>query len=340
VTPATRIKYYLSRFLPTYKTILQTGLFDEQYYCTKYPDVSQTGLEPLAHFIYAGCREKRQPHPLFDIEFYLSQLGPSQKKKINPLIHYHQVGADIGLDPHPLFLTNFYIEQVETTGDTLSTNPIIHYMSEGYLKKIATHPLFNRDYFLATASKDTTFTSDHPLLDYLLNDDFFKVSPHPLFDPGYYLVQLQDDVDCNIPLLMHYMTYGVKHGLEPHPLFDVSSYKSQLSENETTGWEPLSHYLIEGRKKGLNPLPTVGMLTDQFKQETDIKKQITREEVVDYIQSIDLTPDEKSAEMEQLLFIDGYNYDSDGMIEKKGTFFDLYQYMCKRIKKVCSNKSC
>ena len=46
-------------------------LFDSDYYLFKAPDVKQTGINPLLHFLVTGASELRKPHALFDTEFYL-----------------------------------------------------------------------------------------------------------------------------------------------------------------------------------------------------------------------------------------------------------------------------
>ncbi|MFC1688367.1 glycoside hydrolase family 99-like domain-containing protein [Pseudomonadota bacterium] len=66
--------------------VLSTGLFDANYYLRTYPDVFQSGLDPLRHYLYFGHKENRNPSLQFDTEFYRSQYMP-EGGQCCPLIH-------------------------------------------------------------------------------------------------------------------------------------------------------------------------------------------------------------------------------------------------------------
>ena len=62
-------------------------LFDEDFYRQQYLDIAET-LDPLAHYVFDGCREKRMPNEWFDFE-YLRQSGLEiELKGANPLWFY------------------------------------------------------------------------------------------------------------------------------------------------------------------------------------------------------------------------------------------------------------
>ncbi|MFM0130746.1 hypothetical protein PQR09_23115, partial [Paraburkholderia sediminicola] len=46
-------------------------LFDSRWYLLLNPDVADSGVNPLAHFLAVGAGEGRDPHPLFDSTWYL-----------------------------------------------------------------------------------------------------------------------------------------------------------------------------------------------------------------------------------------------------------------------------
>ena len=45
--------------------------FDSDYYLSNYPDVKQTGVDPLKHYMRTGWREGRNPTSYFSTTSYL-----------------------------------------------------------------------------------------------------------------------------------------------------------------------------------------------------------------------------------------------------------------------------
>ena len=58
-----------------YAAIQRSGLFDEHYYLSTYPDVKNAGVDPLLHFIYNGAEEGRSPSTGFDLPEYLRAIA-------------------------------------------------------------------------------------------------------------------------------------------------------------------------------------------------------------------------------------------------------------------------
>ncbi len=78
------------------KLINHSGLFDENYYLKKYPDVRSANINPVQHFIRFGGSEGRNPSKGFNSAFYLADNPDVAKSGINPLIHYLNHGKDEG----------------------------------------------------------------------------------------------------------------------------------------------------------------------------------------------------------------------------------------------------
>ena len=49
-------------------------LFSIRFYLAAYPDVGESGINPLIHYIYHGGKEGRSTHVLFDGAFFQRQL--------------------------------------------------------------------------------------------------------------------------------------------------------------------------------------------------------------------------------------------------------------------------
>ncbi|HEY0185540.1 MAG TPA: hypothetical protein VGC09_22285 [Rhodopila sp.] len=75
------------------------GLFDPAYYLAANPDVRESKIDPLAHFLSTGWREGRNPSPDFNVAYYLKRNADVAASGINPLIHYAWAGAKEGRLP-------------------------------------------------------------------------------------------------------------------------------------------------------------------------------------------------------------------------------------------------
>lgn len=72
--------------------LLASGLFDAAWYSETYPDVRQTGLAPLEHYLRIGRHLVRSPGPDFDSGRYLAANEDVARAKIDPLQHYIRYG--------------------------------------------------------------------------------------------------------------------------------------------------------------------------------------------------------------------------------------------------------
>ena len=71
-----------------YNLISNSSLFDIDYYLKNYPEISEAGIDPLAHFMEYGWKEKKNPSLEFDVCFYLVMNKDVLDAGINPLLHY------------------------------------------------------------------------------------------------------------------------------------------------------------------------------------------------------------------------------------------------------------
>lgn len=76
--------------------VLESGMFDAQFYASRYPDVIAAGADPLDHFITDGGAEGRHPGPSFNSKWYLNENPDVRSSGVNPLVHYLEHGRDEG----------------------------------------------------------------------------------------------------------------------------------------------------------------------------------------------------------------------------------------------------
>lgn len=76
--------------------VIASGLFDRSWYEERYPDVKQTGSDPLEHFMCHGWQENRDPGPDFSVSRYLRENPDVAEAGCNPLLHYIEFGQSEG----------------------------------------------------------------------------------------------------------------------------------------------------------------------------------------------------------------------------------------------------
>lgn len=74
----------------------KSGLFDERWYLTKYPDVAASGINAIEHYLRYGAKEGRNPSAVFNSVWYTKQYPDIAAADINPLLHYALYGRQEG----------------------------------------------------------------------------------------------------------------------------------------------------------------------------------------------------------------------------------------------------
>ena len=74
--------------------IEKSGLFDKSWYLSQYPDVAESRMNPIQHYILHGASEGRMPGPNFDTQLYVQKYPNLLKERLNPLVHYIKNGMN------------------------------------------------------------------------------------------------------------------------------------------------------------------------------------------------------------------------------------------------------
>ena len=80
--------------------VLASGLYDEAWYRSVYPDVSEQPLPAIEHYLRFGAVMGRSPGPTFDAARYLSDYPDVLRAGLNPLVHYLRHGRQEGRKAH------------------------------------------------------------------------------------------------------------------------------------------------------------------------------------------------------------------------------------------------
>ena len=174
--------------------ILQSGLFDEQYYLRKYPDVQQANMNPIEHYLLHGWEEGRNPSTRFNSNAYLSDNPDVASAGICPLVHYIDYGMAEGR-----FVRTLPADNVNSTID-----------SQVY-KTLKKSKLFNEKWYLNTYT-DVKHASINPVEHYIRYGAGEGRNPSRFFDTRAYLNRYVDVKNAGINPLFHYIKYGAAEG--------------------------------------------------------------------------------------------------------------------------------
>lgn len=76
------------------RLLRDSSLFDAEWYIERYPDIAQSGIDPVAHYLQFGAKELRDPGPYFSTRHYLAMYPDVRSAGVNPLYHYLASGWD------------------------------------------------------------------------------------------------------------------------------------------------------------------------------------------------------------------------------------------------------
>ncbi|QOW21681.1 rhamnan synthesis F family protein [Novilysobacter avium] len=124
---------------PRVEAIQDAGVFDVEYYLEQYPDVLESGMDPLVHYVRHGARENRNPSALFDGAWYLRNNHDVARKKRNPLLHFCQYGWKQLRNPCRDFDVWWYWS-THMDPAVEGENPLGHYMRVGRELGLDTRP--------------------------------------------------------------------------------------------------------------------------------------------------------------------------------------------------------
>lgn len=138
----------LRTWLSEIALLVNSDLFDSDWYLSHNTDVASAGIDPVVHYLKFGAAEGRDPSPLFDSDWYLAQYSDVAQEGLNPLVHYLQFGSTEGRDPNPLFDSSWYLTQYPDVAEA-RVNPLVHYLKFGAAEGRDPNSLFDSDWYLA-----------------------------------------------------------------------------------------------------------------------------------------------------------------------------------------------
>ena len=89
-----------------YITIYKSHLFDEKWYLKQYPEVEQSGIDSIEHYLTIGWEKGYNPSKKFNTKWYLIKYRDVREAKVNPLSHYILHGKQEGREIFPVHVSS------------------------------------------------------------------------------------------------------------------------------------------------------------------------------------------------------------------------------------------
>ncbi|WP_165222015.1 glycosyltransferase [Affinirhizobium pseudoryzae] len=184
-------------------------LFDADYYLSSNPDVANSGISPISHYIQHGQAEGRLPSPLILSEWIEQKWGARFPLPFS-LVEYLRNRSLWHFSPHPLFDAVYYLESNPDIDGT-SVNPLVHYLQNGWREGRSPHPWFDNDWYL-NQNRDVLRARMNPLVHFIRYGANEGRDPNAFFSTKYYLNTHLDVAESGINPLVHYVMHGHREG--------------------------------------------------------------------------------------------------------------------------------
>ena len=201
-------------------------------------------LQAISHFVSTGAQEGLDPNPLFSICFYLTAYPDVGESGINPLIHYIYYGGKEGRSTHVLFDGAFFQKQLKEDVNSPDT-PLGDFLKNGASGDRNPCLLFDCKYYLSQQPDLRAFVGN-PLIHYLEDDADSGFDPHRYFSSACYRERYRAEIPDGTNVLEYFLRVGGHKGHHPSPRFDTSYYLEVNPDIAKAGVIPLVHYLEFG----------------------------------------------------------------------------------------------
>lgn len=270
--------------------IRKANYFDSDFYYKQIPQLKNTNIDPLMHYVYIGYKYNLNPSNNFNTQYY-TQKYLTDTPDINPLVHYvisenmNKTHFKIRLQElneiideiynSNTFDDEYYIKQSKLDKQTSTKDLIKHYIKTGANLGYNPNKIFNTKYYLES-NPEVIITSPNPYYHYITwgkqenkqpiqskaeleeqerQKENLKIQAEiikktELFNEDYY-TQKYEDVKYSLKTpALHYITQGYKEHKNPSRYFDNNYYLYKYQEEIGEDINPLYHYLTEGKNKG------------------------------------------------------------------------------------------
>ena len=233
--------------------LARSGLFDRDWYRTRYGEVAGPDGDLLVHFCNTGWTEGRWPNFHFRTDDYLTANQDVAQAGINPLLHYHRIGEQEGRCPAPHFEVAWYRAHYGIeAGSCLS-----HFLAHRRSRPTSPNDWFDAGWY--AAAHPEVAASGWDAFEYYVevgsagrhacSRDEHLIGGSGLFDGTYYRLATGLDVDDERDLIRHYCKTGWREGRNPNPVFETTTYLRRNDDVSEAGINPLLHFIEHGEEE-------------------------------------------------------------------------------------------
>ena len=188
--------------------VRDSGLFEADWYTVTYPDVAESGMDPLIHYCQSGRFEGRNPNPYFSTDWYLQHNIDVHSSRINPLLHYALGGEREDRQPSIIFDPKWYrnINKI-----ALEASCLRHFLERRRSGVVSPIPEFDVQYYLEQYP-DIRAAKVDPFEHYLIQGYKELRNPSGTFDTRFYVQRYLRDRPSEHPFL-HFLQHRGQPGI-------------------------------------------------------------------------------------------------------------------------------
>jgi hypothetical protein len=227
-------------------SILSTAL-DGAFYRAVNPDLLDSALDPIRHYLASGWREGRDPAPWFSTRAYVSAYPDVVKAGWNPLLHYLLVGRREGRDVARSHLADDYLLRRAHRGE---------------------EPAWSFEALTGAAQAADDLTEE------IVVRYRERVLTEPEFDADFYLAANLDVAKTGIDPLDHFLAGGWREGRDPNSTFSVKDYLESYPDIAAAEINPFVHFLGAGRAEGRTARTELGFRYEIIKRLVPLEARV------------------------------------------------------------------
>ncbi|WP_226583422.1 glycosyltransferase family protein [Acuticoccus sediminis] len=219
------------------------GYFDKAFYLATYPDVADSGMDPLMHYWTVGWTRDYDPSPGFSTAFYLASNPDVAGSNFNPFWHYVRIGRQEQRPARP---------PAPEAAAPADPAPALENAAPARAD--------------APAPKAPPTPAAPPV-----SGNMADVAPH--FDADFYFATYPEAADSGLDPLTHYWTVGWAEGRNPNAEFSTDFYLKTYKDIARSGVHPFWHYVVAGKAEGrLAAAPVRAAATDRSGNIDDVRR--------------------------------------------------------------------
>jgi len=231
-----------------YKQFNPNHLFDTQYYLAKYQHVMRHPIPLIDYVeVYLNDElGHRNPSPYFDVSYYLKKNPDVAQSKLDPLCHYLLFGNKERREFHPFLSIEYIRAQLKRTNKAhhrLDDLSLLRFVIDfNLLERFEPSPFFSNGIYRASLRRAL---QKNPFFDYFVCAISEMGNPNGLFETNYYIQSNPGPNFSVVNPLVHYLCYADRR-TKTSQFFDGEAYIKLNPDVSTTSDQPLAHFFKYG----------------------------------------------------------------------------------------------